>query len=141
MKHLKSGIFMGLLGSSILACASHAPMALHADLAYAHPDRETCAAESGTPYRLTVHVRDEVGAALPTVSVFLFPMHLGAEAGVVLRTDETGAAVAQPAGEGAYSVLVSIAGFEPQVRALTIRPGCSGSTTFVLRVGPGVVER
>jgi hypothetical protein len=129
-----------LLAAPILGCASRPLLLLHAEIAFPEPEGQTCAG-GGRPYRLTLSVRDESGGAFANASVFLFPVTQGAEAGVALRTNESGVAVAEAATAGVYSIQVATVGFEPQVRALSMRPGCSGSTAFVLKLGPTIVEQ
>ena len=139
-KIVTTGVLLAVFGSSSLACASRPPGPLHVEIAFPEPERQTCS-HGGQPYRLTVSVRDDSGGAFSDASVFLFPVALGAEAGVALRTDEAGIAIAEAARTGVYSVQVATAGFEPQVKALNMRPGCSGFAAFVLAVGPTRVER
>ena len=108
----------------------------HGEISFPRPDRESCAPGVRTPYRLAVRVRDAGGDAFPGVRVHLFPMGAGKETLATVRTTNAGIAnvVADP--PGVYAVTVAVGGFEPQVRALTLRAGCAGSVTFTLKVGP-----
>lgn len=134
-------LLIGLSASAALACASRAPLAVHGEIAFPRPDRETCASGSRTPYRLSVRVEDEQGAAFEEAHVYLFPMGPGAEALVTARANESGVAIAVVTEPGVYAVVAAVGGFEPQVRALTMRGGCSGTALFTLKLGPVGVER
>ena len=106
------------------------------EISFPRPDRETCVPRSRTPYVLSVRVRDDMGAGFPDVAVHLLPMGAGNEKLATSRTNRNGIAdvIVNPA--GVYAVGVAAGGFEPQIRPLTMRPGCSGFTTFTLKPGP-----
>ena len=108
----------------------------HGEISFPRPEREACTPRARTPYRLTVRVRDERNDAFPGVQVHLFPMGAGKETMATVRTNSSGVAnvVADP--PGVYAVTVAVGGFEPQIRALTLRAGCAGSATFTLKLGP-----
>jgi len=106
------------------------------EISFPRPDRETCTAKSRAPYRLSVRVRDDMGAAFPDVSVHLLPMGAGSEKLATARPNKNGIANVVATPPGVYAVSVAAGGFEPQIRPLTMRPGCSGFTTFTLKPGP-----
>jgi hypothetical protein len=133
--------FGALLATAALACATTSPQASHGEIAFPRPERETCAAGSRASYRLSVNVKDEQHAAIPGASVHLFPMGAGSETLVTARSNDNGIALAVVAHPGVYAVSVAVGGFEPQVRALTMRVGCSGSATFALKLGPVVTGK
>ena len=108
----------------------------HGEISFPRPDKETCTPRARTPYRLAVRVRDAGGAAFPGVHVHLFPMGAGKETLATVSTSNGGVANIVVDPPGVYAVTVAVGGFEPQVRALTLRAGCSGSATFTLKVGP-----
>jgi hypothetical protein len=60
----------------------------------------------------------------------------GDETLVTSRTNDIGVAVAVVTQPGVYAVSAAVGGYEPQVRALTMRGNCSGSFTFTLKLGP-----
>lgn len=134
-------IVTSLLASAALGCATRSPIASpgeasHGQIAFPQPDRETCASGGRTPYRLSVRLRDEQGAPFPGAHVFLFPMGPGAEKLVTVRANQGGVAIAVATEPGVYAVVAAVGGFEPQVRALTLRAGCSGWAEFTLKLGP-----
>ena len=106
------------------------------EISFPRPDRETCVPKSRTPYLLSVRVRDDVGAPFPDVAVHLLPMGAGRERLATTRTNKNGIADMMANPGGVYAVSVAAGGFEPQIRPLTMRPGCSGLTTFTLKPGP-----
>lgn len=108
----------------------------HGEISFPRPDRETCTPRARTPYRLAVRVRDDRGEAFPGVQVHLFPMGAGKETLATVRTNNSGVANIVVDPPGVYAVTVAVGGFEPQIRALTLRVGCSGSATFTLKTGP-----
>jgi hypothetical protein len=126
----------GLLASAALACASRPPLALHGEIAFPRPEKETCTPGGRAPYRLSVRVRDEQGAAFAGTTVYLFPMGPGEETLVTVKANEDGIAVAIVNKPGVYAVAVAVGGYEPQVRALTLRGSCRASVDFNLRLGP-----
>ncbi len=141
LRLLIKSVVTGLLASAALGCATRSPVASpgeesHGQIAFPQPDQETCASGGRTAYRLTVRVRDEQGAPFPGAHVYLFPMGPGSEKLVTVRTNEAGVAIAVATEPGVYAVVAAVGGFEPQVRALTLRAGCSGSAEFTLKVGP-----
>lgn len=127
---------IGLFASAALACASRPPLAVHGEIAFPRPDKESCASGGRAPYRLSVRLRDEPGAAFPGNNVYLFPMGPGEETLVTAQTNENGVAVAVITRPGVYAVAAAVGGYEPQVRALTLRGSCNGSVTFTLKLGP-----
>jgi hypothetical protein len=108
----------------------------HGEISFPRPERETCAAGARTPYHLSVRVHDDHGAAFPDVQVHLFPMGAGHETMATVRTNREGVANMVVNPPGVYAVAVAVGGFEPQIRALRMRPGCSGSAVFTLKLGP-----
>ena len=66
----------------------------------------------------------------------MFPMGAGKETLATVRTNNSGVANIVVDPPGVYAVTVAVGGFEPQIRALTLRVGCSGSATFTLKAGP-----
>jgi hypothetical protein len=106
------------------------------EISFPRPERETCSPRSRAPYRLSVRVRDDMGAALPGVAVHLFPMGAGSEKLATARTNQSGVANVTANPPGVYAVGLAAGGFEPQIRPLTMRAGCTGSTTFTLKPGP-----
>jgi hypothetical protein len=129
-------ILAGLFASAVLACASRPPLAVHGEIAFPRPDKESCASGGRAPYRLSVRLQDEHGAAFPGANVYLFPMGPGEETLVTAQTNENGVAAAVVTQPGVYAVTAAVGGYEPQVRALTMRGNCSGSFTFTLKLGP-----
>ena len=108
----------------------------HGEISFPRPDRESCTAGARTPYRLSVRVRDNGGEAFPGVQVHLFPMGAGRETLATVRTNNSGVANVVVDPPGVYAVTVAVGGFEPQIRALSLRTGCNGSATFTLKLGP-----
>jgi hypothetical protein len=108
----------------------------HGEISFPRPEHETCTPRARTPYRLAVRVKDEGGQAFPDAQVHLFPMGAGHETLVSVRSDKSGLAnvIANPA--GVYAVAVAAGGFEPQIRGLRLRAGCTGTATFTLKLGP-----
>jgi hypothetical protein len=131
-----------MLAATLLgACAERAPLALHADIVYPHPEGETCDVEQRKTPRLVVSVADAAGGLFPGVALFMVEM--GNTSAEVLRavTDDAGIATFNPPSGGVYVVTAVLQAFSPEVRALTLRGGCTGSAKIVLKVGPTVVER
>jgi len=108
----------------------------HGEISFPRPESETCTPRARTPYRLAVRVRDAAGDAFPGVQVHLFPMGAGKETLATVKTNRHGDAQVVVDPPGVYAVTVAVGGFEPQIRALTLRVGCSGSATFMLKLGP-----
>ncbi|MEO8501947.1 MAG: carboxypeptidase-like regulatory domain-containing protein [Vicinamibacteria bacterium] len=108
----------------------------HGEISFPRPERETCTPKARTPYRLSVRVRGVDGGAFSGAPVHLFPMGAGKETLATVRTNSSGVANVVVDPPGVYAVTVAVGGFEPQVRALTLRAGCGGSTTFTLKLGP-----
>jgi hypothetical protein len=106
------------------------------EISFPRPERETCTPKSRAPYRLSVRVRDDMGGAFPNVTVNLLPMGAGSEKLSTAKTNQNGIANAVANPPGVYAVTVTAGGFEPQVRPLTMRAGCTGFTTFTLKPGP-----
>lgn len=132
MRHLlRTALILAATG-----CAARTPVLRFGEVAFPRPERETCAPGSVAGYKLTVVLRDEQGGAFPNEFVYLVPMEGPRTEPQIVRTDQLGVAVVTAAGSRSYSVFVVAAGFEPQARALTLEPGCSGSIAFALRVGP-----
>ena len=116
------------------------PMALHADLTYPRMGDEVCSNDVGLT-SLRVQVTDQLSALLPQVPVYLLPVHLagstqdGPLEPVIAYSDETGAATFPRLGTGGrYTVVVAMPGFVPEVRAIEVPRGCSGTLTVVLLV-------
>jgi hypothetical protein len=122
------------------ACSARGspPMALHADMSYPRPTNEVCSGGTA-PGSLRVEVTDELRTALPQVPVYLLPMGFARVAAgappspTAISTDSAGVATFNGPG-GEYTVVVAMAGFVPQMRAIEIGPGCSGTLKVVLRV-------
>ncbi len=129
-------ILAGLFASAVLACASRPPLAVHGEIAFPRPDKESCASGGRAPYRLSVRLQDEHGAAFPGANVYLFPMGPGEETLVTAQTNDNGVAAAVVTQPGVYAVTAAVGGYEPQIRALTMRGSCKGSVTFTLKLGP-----
>jgi hypothetical protein len=108
----------------------------HGEISFPRPEHETCTPRARTPYRLTVRVKDDGGQAFPDAQVHLFPMGAGHETLVSVKTDKGGVANVVVNPPGVYAVAVAVGGFEPQIRGLRMRPGCGGTTTFTLKLGP-----
>ncbi len=106
------------------------------EISFPRPERESCTPKSRAPYGLSVRVRDDMGSAFPNVTVNLLPMGAGSEKLSTARTNQNGIANAVANPPGVYAVTVTAGGFEPQIRPLTMRAGCSGFTTFTLKPGP-----
>lgn len=125
------------------ACSlrSTPPMALHGDLSYPRPRNEVCPAD-GASASLRVQVTDQLNAVLPGVPLYLLPLGSGQVAGgvspnpIATSTDSTGLATFDGVDDKSsrYTLVAAMAGFVPEVRAIEIRPGCSGELTVLLRV-------
>ena len=127
--------------SATTACALRAspPMALHADLTYPRTRNEACSREG--PASLRVEVTDQLNAGLPQVSVYLIPMPFVAAHqdvpwnAVAAYSDRTGVATFPDLGQATrYTAVASMPGFMPEVRAIEVPPGCSGTLTVILRI-------
>ena len=151
MKSAALGILATLLTFGAPGCATHSTLSRpgetrasepadaeprHGEISFPRPDRENCTPRARTPYRLSVRVRDDRGEAFPGVQVHLFPMGAGKEALATVRTNDSGVASVAVNPPRVYAVTEAVGGFEPQIRALTLRAGCSGSATFTLKAGP-----
>jgi len=113
----------------------------HGEISFPRPEHESCTPGARTPYHLAVRVRDESGEAFPAVHVHLFPMGAGKGTLATVQTNKGGVANIVMDPPGVYAVTVAVGGFEPQVRALTLRASCSGAATFTLKVGPVVGQK
>jgi hypothetical protein len=117
-----------------------APLALHAEITYPHPARETCKAGQTSQPALAVTVHDEGAAALPGVLLYLGATS-GTPEALTALTDDLGRATLHAPASGVYVLTVALAGFTPEVRALSLKSGCSGDVDVALKLGPAVVER
>ncbi len=122
------------------AVRSAAPLALHADIVYPSPARDTCTPADTSNPAIAVTVHDEAAAALPGVLLYL-----GATSGtpevVTAQTNELGAVTMHATGSGVFVLTAALVGFTPEVRALSLKTGCAGHVDIALKVGPTVVER
>jgi hypothetical protein len=132
---------IALLGVLLPACASHAPLALHGDIAFPRPDAEACDAQLGGTSRLSVSVADPAGFAFPGVALYVVSMGDSSAEVARAHTNEQGVASFDLRAPDVYVVTAVLHSFSPEVRALTLRAGCTGSTSMVLKVGPMQVER
>jgi len=122
------------------AVRSAPPLALHADVVYPSPSKETCTPGDTSGPVIAVTAHDEAGAALPGVLLYL-----GATAGtpevVTSQTNELGAVTMHAPGSGVFVLTAALLGFTPEVQALTLKAGCTGRVDIALKIGPSVVER
>jgi hypothetical protein len=127
---------------TITGCSvrSAPPMALHADTSYPRPSNEQCGGEQAFG-SLRVEVADQLNTPLPQVPVYLVPVGYAKVPGgsppnpAAASTDANGMAMFQGlVGESRYTVLAAMNGFVPEIRAIQLGAGCSGSIRVVLRV-------
>ena len=125
-----------------LACAAHQahPQALHADLTYPRLPDEVCDSTHEVS-QIRLQVVDSTGSPLPQVPVFLIPFSFGKPGepeparppGVF--TDSQGQAVLEGRSRVSdYAVVVTMAAFVPEVRAIAVPLGCSGRMKISLRL-------
>jgi len=114
-------------------------MALHGELRYAAPERETCGL-APSPSELSVAVVDEMGAVIPGATVFIAAMAHLSSGTTTSITNEAGLAKVALPGAGDYAITVVLPGFMPAARALRMKAGCSGLTKVALQLGLIVAE-
>ena len=142
---MKTAIPLGILALGALsACALRRPPPIFMDavLEYPRPEEEKCGVIDADAVQLAVTVGDELGAQFPSTPVYLAPEESGRASGtpplvLATRTDSFGNAVLQLPSDRAfhtYTVTVALAGFLPDTRTLSLRPGCTGRLVVVLRV-------
>jgi hypothetical protein len=115
-------------------CAPRGPIFQDSDIRFAPPPNEACSGTTQQP-SLTISVLDAQGGAINGVAAYL--AHVTQEVPVAVgRTDERGQAILTAPGSGDYAITAVVQGFLPQVKAVHLKDGCTGSLAFVLALGP-----